>query len=763
MSIFSKLGALIFAPTDAAGNPRQVINHDAQVWSTEVERIIQVALEGGDLLVYGSLSALNADLDHPAHTGAILIGESIADDGLYMKQGASGSGSWVKIGNVPGQGFVKATNAGVGTANAIAATTPVAVNETQLILLPITAANTASPVTVAFNDGAALTVKTVSGNDVAAGGLPAGSVMLGVVQGGDFRLLSDQASAGIQAAAEAAQVAAEAALAEMREKSVGAFPDNASADAFLTAEGLTKQKGTIYFNTTADVWRYWDGSAWQTFPYAIVADGGVTEEKLADDLKASADVLFTVGSGGDFATINDALEAASKLVIRSYVEGGFTVEVRLLTGFVMAEQVLLSQMDVGFVTITSVDPTVLVDTSFTAQALSTDDDIYPLFGGKDGAVLPTLDALFDCGATRRDGVAVMNNSHAMFKPGAGVLNARHGLKAIGGSSLTCYIEGLTQGGFGAGAGVTAGVKVPGCTGRALHVGFGSRAELPRSDFSGCSGDHAVYAIWKSDVDIYQSNCSGASGTGITSRDGSIVNARESNVSNCNRGGHALHGGQINLRYYENSWSGGATGGARNCTDYGLIANDGATITAEGIPVDGSKIGAHASNGSTITMVDGGAANCIERALYALAGGRIFANGVDASGCTGVEAVTADGAGSVIDFVQGDASGASGGAVVAHECGIINANGADLSGAATNAAFARRGALVNVRSANLQNAGDYGAYSFELGQIVAVSANASGAGTNGYQVSRGGIITANSAVGTLSQAAVTPTAAGTIYQ
>ncbi|MBN7758995.1 tail fiber domain-containing protein [Nitratireductor aquimarinus] len=314
MSIFSKLGALIFAPTDAAGNSRQVNNHDAQVWSTEVERIIQVALEGGDLLVYSSLSALNADLDHAANTGAILIGESIADDGLYMKQGASGSGSWVKIGNVPGQGFVKATNAGAGTANAIAATTPVAVNETQLILLPITAANTASPVTVAFNGGAALTVKTVSGNDVAAGGLPAGSVMLGVVQGGDFRLLSDQASAGIQAAAEAAQVAAEAALAEMREKSVGAFPDNASADAFLTAEGLTKQKGTIYFNTTADVWRYWDGSAWQTFPYATVADGVVTREKLDADLSPSIAVnIKEHGGNGDGVTDNAAAITAADL------------------------------------------------------------------------------------------------------------------------------------------------------------------------------------------------------------------------------------------------------------------------------------------------------------------------------------------------------------------------------------------------------------------------------------------------------------------
>ncbi len=239
MSIFSKLGALIFAPTDAAGNPRQVNNHDAQVWSTEVERIIQVALEGGDLLVYGSLSALNADLDHPAHTGAILIGESIADDGLYMKQGASGSGSWVKIGNVPGQGFVKATNTGAGTANAIEATTPVAVNETQLILLPITDANTASPVTVAFNGGAALTVKTVSGIDVIAGGLPAESVMLGVIQGADFRLLSDQASAAILSAADAARVAAEAARDAALSAVPNAFPITRTALKSLNTAAVT--------------------------------------------------------------------------------------------------------------------------------------------------------------------------------------------------------------------------------------------------------------------------------------------------------------------------------------------------------------------------------------------------------------------------------------------------------------------------------------------------------------------------------------------
>ncbi|MBY8918831.1 hypothetical protein KUG85_04680 [Nitratireductor sp. L1-7-SE] len=282
MTLFTKLGVDIAAPADAAGNPRNVVNGEMQTWMTEVEKVIDLAVTGGDLLVFDSLAALDGDLDHPANTGAILIGESIADDGLYMKQGASGSGSWVKVGNVPGQGFVKATNAGTGTANAIEATTPVAVNETQLILLPIVAENTGSPVTVAFNGATSLTVKTVAGNDVSVAGLPASSVMLGVIQGSNFRLLSDQASAAIQAAAEAAQVAAEAALSEMREKSAGPFPDDAAADAFLAGEGLTKQPGTIYFNTASDVWRYWDGSAWQTFPYATVADGAITTSKLSD-------------------------------------------------------------------------------------------------------------------------------------------------------------------------------------------------------------------------------------------------------------------------------------------------------------------------------------------------------------------------------------------------------------------------------------------------------------------------------------------------
>ncbi|NEI60904.1 hypothetical protein [Rhizobium leguminosarum] len=103
--------------------------------------------------------------------------------------------------------YAKAVNSGAGTANALVATIPVGVDFSDsniLIGLPIVATNTATPVTVAFNGGSALTIKTMAGNNPVVGGLPAGVTLLGFVTGGTFRLLSDQASAAVLAAAEAA-------------------------------------------------------------------------------------------------------------------------------------------------------------------------------------------------------------------------------------------------------------------------------------------------------------------------------------------------------------------------------------------------------------------------------------------------------------------------------------------------------------------------------------------------------------------------------
>lgn len=178
-------------------------------WGTWVEGIITGLFNGG--LIYSSKAALDADLARPANTMAWVLGDAtVANNGIYRKIGASGVGSWTRVSDLPFS-FIIASDAGAGTPNAIQATTSIPVSSSALVWMNIFEANTASPVTVSFNGGTALTIKTNSGNNVAAGGLIAGMIVLGIVSGTTFRLVSDQASAAIVAAAEAAQAAAEAA------------------------------------------------------------------------------------------------------------------------------------------------------------------------------------------------------------------------------------------------------------------------------------------------------------------------------------------------------------------------------------------------------------------------------------------------------------------------------------------------------------------------------------------------------------------------
>ncbi len=208
MSLFTKTANDIFSPYDIAGAPRSVDNYDAQVWGAEVEAVVNAFVTDGGI-IYITKAELDADLSPANRRSAWVIGDPVAaNNGIYRKNGAAGAGSWTRVGDLP-YSFIKASDAGAGTANAIQATTVIPVSPSALVWLNIFEANTATPVTVSFNGGAALTIKTNAGNDVTVGGLAAGIVVLGVVSGLTFRLVSDQASAAIVAAAEAAQAAAE--------------------------------------------------------------------------------------------------------------------------------------------------------------------------------------------------------------------------------------------------------------------------------------------------------------------------------------------------------------------------------------------------------------------------------------------------------------------------------------------------------------------------------------------------------------------------
>ena len=123
-------------------------------------------------------------------------------------------------------------------------------------------------------------------------------------------------------------------------------------------------------------------------------DGFITKTKLNElvgginDINSktlTADVTKTIGVGGDFTTINLAL-----IWCRSLIPNGHKVTLQLMAGFVMAEQILLENLDLGFVTISSVDATVMV----TSSAISTVFIVgNPIFGGID-SIMPVIDVYF---------------------------------------------------------------------------------------------------------------------------------------------------------------------------------------------------------------------------------------------------------------------------------------------------------------------------------------------------------------------------------
>ena len=270
MSLFTKLGNEIASPVDAAGNPRAVENVDMQRWMTEVERAT-LAFQAGGGIIFPDLATANASLAYNANQMAWVMGDPTpANNGVYRKIGASGSGSWARLGDLP-ISMIRLDNAGAGTADAIIAepmlplpTTPGA----ALLTVNILAANTGN---VTLNGKP---LRTNSGNEIAPGGLTAGSIHAFLDLGDHFRLLSDQASAAIVAAAEAARDAAMSAV-------PNAFPVDRAAMKALDTNSITAAYLKEQGREGQFVWRTGDYSS------QVAADTAEGIYIKADDVAAT--------------------------------------------------------------------------------------------------------------------------------------------------------------------------------------------------------------------------------------------------------------------------------------------------------------------------------------------------------------------------------------------------------------------------------------------------------------------------------------------
>ncbi|SIQ75217.1 Pectate lyase superfamily protein [Rhizobium sp. RU35A] len=199
MGFFTRLAHSIFAPYDANGVARAINLSHIQQWGTEVEALANATAVSA--AVFDTVTNLNASLAYAPNTLAWVMG---AGAGIYRKVGASGSGSWARVGDLP-YNFAVAVDDGSGTANAVALTSTVPQFDGLVYCFTIFRATTAAPVTVSINGGSPLTLKTNRGSN--ASGLTAGMDVWFRVRASDntARMLNDQDVAALVAQAEAAR------------------------------------------------------------------------------------------------------------------------------------------------------------------------------------------------------------------------------------------------------------------------------------------------------------------------------------------------------------------------------------------------------------------------------------------------------------------------------------------------------------------------------------------------------------------------------
>jgi len=165
-------GAEVFRDYEILGVPasesNKVSKREARALFSHYESLLNGSAAG---LAYATLSAINADLAQAPNSLAIVYGDTTpAHNGQYVKIGASGTGSWSRIGDLS-NGLVRLTVTG-GTGNAIIATateTPT-VPGNKLYLLTPSATNTAAT-TITVNGGAAIDIKNSLGAQLASNSL----------------------------------------------------------------------------------------------------------------------------------------------------------------------------------------------------------------------------------------------------------------------------------------------------------------------------------------------------------------------------------------------------------------------------------------------------------------------------------------------------------------------------------------------------------------------------------------------------------------
>lgn len=332
-------------------------------------------------------------------------------------------------------------------------------------------------------------------------------------------------------------------------------------------------------------------------------------------------IEVTVGSGGDFATINAAIESLTRRS-RIHTAAGWEAVITLQSGFVMEEQVMIDGLNLGWIKIEAVDAV----TTISRAALTTTVASYqPAFGVIRGQ-LPTIRCLFNMDTSgvpaEQSGIQVRPGGIAYIDTGCGITNATaRGLHCI---EARVWAEGSIWDGAG-----NVGAR----------IGNMSHASLRNASFVGCA-------------------------TGIAASGGSSVSAQMCDFDGCATGVRCEHGSTV--------YMGGST--ALACTEAAIYASDGGHIDAHDVDASGSLMdGVRCYYGSSVNFARGLAPNAGRYGIHAIESSTVNADLADVSGAAtaGLYALT----GSFVNFNNGDASGGGSSDIALFRGAVVAAVGA----------------------------------------------------------------------------------------
>ena len=265
-----------------------------------------------------------------------------------------------------------------------------------------------------------------------------------------------------------------------------------------------------------------------------------------------------MGAGQTYTTINQALEYLSGFY-PMYKKSGVTATINLKAGFVMAEQVLVSGIDLGWITIVGEDAeTIITHTALTTAFSGTN---YPAFGVDKGGTSPVIGQLFRFNVEKVGG-----NKHGLL-----TLDAGSSANVLGGKGF-----------IGAGA-------------IGIYVAQGSTINAQGANCSN-AGAIGIQAIHGSTINAQGANCSNAGAIGIYAADGSTINAQGANCSNAGVYGIYATVGSI-ISAYSVLVQNQTTGSARVTVDIGgTIATYGIDPTGGTVPVFSQAVNTLTANG-----------------------------------------------------------------------------------------------------------------------------------------------------------------------